>query len=206
MQKELSIKRGAKAVLFSGGLDSTCIAALEKPDYLIFIKHNAKSQTLDEKNIRAFYEKYKDTVFKGSELIIDDSIDLSAFELDDFKIPLRNLFFINIAALYAEKIILGVVKGDKNKDKDSTFCTKAQYTINYCLQDQPWLNGYAHEVSCEYENTTKTELVSKYLAAGFALQALIDSQSCYHAKKGGCGKCKPCMRKTEALSNNAITL
>lgn len=207
LNNEIGIKKGKSVLLFSGGLDSTCIAALEKPDYLLFIDHNAESQKKDSANIFAFYEKYKNSVFVGSELIINkDALDLSAWEMADAKILLRNLFLINIAALYAENIMLGVVLGDINKDKDSVFCKKAQDVLNYCMQSQHWLDGFNYSVSCKYEFTSKSDLVKNYLAAGFDKQALFDSTSCYKNYENDCGRCKPCLRKKEALLDNGIEL
>jgi 7-cyano-7-deazaguanine synthase in queuosine biosynthesis len=205
LNDSIPIKKNKSLLLFSGGLDSTCIAALEKPDYLLFIDHNAESQKKDSANIKSFYSKYKDTVFPGSELIVNKgSIDLSEWELSDAKILLRNLFLINVAALYAENIMLGVVLGDRNKDKDSIFCKKAQDTLNYCMQSQHWVDGFNYSVTCKYEFTSKSQLVEMYLKSGFDKQALLDSTSCYKNYENNCGQCKPCLRKKEALEFNGI--
>lgn len=188
-------------LLFSGGLDSTCIAALEKPDYLLFIDHNAESQKKDAKNILSFYDKYKSTLFNGSELIINKGmIDLSLYEQENAVIPFRNSFLIHIAANYANSIMLGSVKDDVNKDNGKEFCKKIQSILNLVYPE------FEYKVSAKYFNTSKNMLVEKYLAAGFDKQALFDSTSCYKNYENDCGQCKPCLRKKEALEFNGLLL
>jgi len=196
--------RDRKVLLFSGGLDSSCIAALEKPDVLLYIDHNAQSQQKESKIIKDYFNKYKH-IFGNPVLIIDtQTLNLSQFELPDAKILLRNLFFVNLAALYGDNILLGVVKGDKNKDKDSSFLSLAQNTLNYCMQKQHWMQGYNYKLSCDYQDTSKSELVSMFLKLNHGSEMLFDSWSCYKNERHECNKCKPCLRKKEALQANNL--
>jgi len=193
--------KNKSVLLFSGGMDSLIMNKLLNPDILLVIPHGNKYQKEEIKCIRKLIDK---KIIDGNKVIFDRSLSLGKFERDDAIIPNRNLYFITLATHYGEIIYLGSVYGDRSLDKSKVFFKKCRKLFNYLFQEQHWCENRKFKILAPYKNLTKTELIKKYLKAGFYINDLLESYSCYAGSKKPCGVCKPCFRKWVSLENNNI--
>lgn len=175
--------------LFSAGMDSYIINKLEVPHTLLFIDNKSKYAQAERSLLR--FLGYENLVF------LDDVIDMSKMERGDYIIPMRNLYFILIAANYGDRIILGATYGDRSADKQKDFMLRATEILNMGLIE----DGRKVSVEIPYKDYTKKDLVRMYLERGFSLEDLITKTlSCYSPVNNcACGKCKPCIRKFLAI-------
>lgn len=186
-------------LLFSGGMDSIMAWKLYKPDILLYIKCGSKYEKKEIAFCKRLIKKYK------APIIFDNSLSLGQWERSDAIIPLRNLLFISIASYYGDKIYIGAMNGDRTLDKSIEFLAKTQRLLGYLYQKQHWTDLRHIKIEALYgKRLTKTELVSEYLSTGYDKKLLIESLSCYDAKEGHCGNCKPCFRKWVAFRNNSL--
>jgi len=192
-----------KVLLYSGGMDSFCISKLEKPDINLYINLRTKCAEQELKRIHKLGTDIK--------VVIDNRINLADQEMASYTVPLRNLILICIGAFYGNEIIIGSVKGEYNTDTDENFRAKTQELIQYLLIDgaknpMAWKDKTApFIVSAPFVNTTKTELVQRYIEAGNSVEDLLKhSVSCVAGTEIECGECASCFRKWAALTNNDI--
>ena len=83
-------------------MDSYIIDKLEKPDVCLFIDSKSKYSGVEKEwLINKLNYTYKNLV------ILDDVLDLSMVELDNFIVPARNIYFATLATYYGDEIILG---------------------------------------------------------------------------------------------------
>ena len=195
---------GKTVLLFSGGMDSVIIAHLMKPDVLLYVAHGNRYEKRELETAKILAEGAY-----GKPLQVQRLDFLGGFERPDALIPLRNLFFFAVGALYGEKVILGAVAAERILDKSKPFFTKMSDVLSYLYQDQHWCEGRTIDACAPYKDYTKTQLVKLYLEAGGSVPNVLESYSCYEhfdAGKTGraCGWCKACFRKWVALENNGI--
>lgn len=136
-------------------------------------------------------------------LIVD--LPLGRFEREDFIIPFRNMFLVLIAAQYGERILIGATAGDRTLDKTPEFAMLAERALNFMHSPQWWCpEGKRFNVSVQYKDQTKEQLLRTYLAQGGDLEtAWRGSFSCYTPRLDGeepCMHCKPCFRKFVAFA------
>lgn len=199
---------GKSVLLFSGGLDSLCAAWLLKPDVLLFLKHGQRYETAEGGAVG--WLRHKNLLPKESALVESTALELSQFERADAIIPLRNLMFVAMAALYGETVYLSAVDGDRSLDKSKQFFTDTSDLLTYLYGPQHWCEPRTISVQAPFHHLTKTGLVREYLMSGAPPQALLVSLSCYEMDKHEartarpCGTCKACFRKWVALSNNDV--
>ena len=89
-----------KVLLCSSGMDSYIIDKLEKPDICLFIDSKSNYSSIEKQWMIENKEHYNNLV------ILDDVLDLSMVELDNFIVPLRNLFFVAYGTYFGDEIIL----------------------------------------------------------------------------------------------------
>ena len=197
---------GKTVLLFSGGMDSVMVAHLTKPDVLLYVAHGSRYEKRELETAKIISEGAY-----GKALQVERLDFLGGFERADAIVPLRNLFFVSVAALYGQEVVMGAVAADRVLDKSKPFFEKAGDLLSYLYQDQHWCHGRRVTVTAPYKNHTKTQLVGEYLGNGGSLMHLLDSYSCYQGQDAerstgrACGWCKPCFRKWVALGNNGVT-
>jgi len=182
---------GGKVLLYSGGMDSWLINKLWNPEIKLYIDSGSSYAKEEIKRLPKNVEVVK--------------LDLSPWEREDKIIPLRNLYFISVAANYGDEICLGATAGDRVLDKSYGFASKAGDLLTYLYQEQHWTEKREITVNLDYKQYSKTDLVFLYKAAGGDLeQAWDESFSCYHPTQEGkeCWECKPCYRKFIAFWRN----
>ena len=213
--------KNKSVLIFSGGMDSVIFDKLLKPDVLLYINSGADYER-QEKNCLEQLIKNK-FIDKKKLIILNNIVNLSQFERDDKIVPNRNAILMMIASLYGEILYLGSVSGDRSFDKDEKFYKLTKKLLDHMWEEQHWTEKREFKILSPYKNTTKTELVKKYLELNNNPEDLFISFSCYEPKcitppilsmwqyfpiikHIPCGQCKPCFRKWVSLINNDIQI
>lgn len=184
---------GKTVLLYSGGMDSWLIDKILKPDVKLYV------------NVNSRYAKAEVEKLPKDVKVVN--LDLSEWEREDAIIPLRNLYFVMVAANYGDNIVLGATAGDRVLDKSHAFATKASLMLSYLYQEQHWTNKRDIRVLLPFKDFTKTQLVEEYASqGGDLLEAWQNSFSCYNPTENGreCWHCKPCYRKFVAFWMNGF--
>ena len=181
-----------KVLLCSAGMDSYIIDKLEKPDVCLFIDSKSNYSGIEKQWMIKNKEHYNNLI------ILDDVLDLSMVELDNFIVPLRNLFLAAFGTYFGDEIILGATYGDRSTDKDYTFQGMMNGILNYIYGKGHWCEGRHIDFNLKYKEWTKEDLITAFVEQGGDVEELVfNSFSCYTPDRNdeACGKCKPCTRK-----------
>ena len=188
--------------LYSGGIDSFCMAALLEPDVLLSFNLGGRY---------GHEEQWRLQAPPGLEDRIEYAdLDLGQWELpENFIIPARNAILVLAAVNYGSTIYLGSVAKSRGADKDETFRDRLNHLMEHLFSPQDiWIPlGRNVKVELPVYHLTKTQLVANTLEAGVPGEAIRDRTfSCYTPRPDGqeCGNCKPCGRKWAALAANGI--
>lgn len=186
-----------KVLLSSGGMDSFLLAhepELEGADH-VFV-HVGQRYWLKERHAA---EYIAETV--GAKLHNMQTLDMAAFEHRETGIiPFRNAELILCAAQHGDDIYLGVIADEVNSDKSVEFLMAMRSVLNISHRGQYWTKGRTFELLTPFRNTTKTELVERYLQRGGNLDHLLKSVSCYDGNAMHCGRCSSCFKRWVALT------
>ena len=181
-----------KVQLYSGGMDSWLIDKLWKPDVKVFFDIGTKNN-----------EQELERVKKRDDVKII-KLPLAQFEQpeNNYFLPLRNLHFVLYAAHFGDEICLGATKSSTHKDKNETFATLTENTINYLLSEVK--GSKPVKVVMPFINYTKTEMLAEFIRQGGDIQECYEqSFSCYNPINGKpCMKCTSCLSKFTAFYNN----
>ena len=181
-----------KVLLCSAGMDSYIINKLEKPDVCLFIDSKSNYSGIEKEWVKEFKEHYNNLV------VLDDVLDLSMVELDNFIVPVRNLFLAAFGTYFGDEIILGATYGDRSTDKDYTFQGMMNGILNYIYGKGHWCEGRNINFNLKYKEWTKEDLIKEFVKQGGDVIELVKySFSCYtpDEEDEACGRCKPCTRK-----------
>lgn len=189
-------------LLYSGGLDSYALAALAKPDLLLYVDTGTTYGRVEQARIMtppALTHRYTSTSLR----------DLALFErFSDMILPGRNAHLVLVAANYANTILMAATAGDAVHDKDQQFADLMNPLLAHLYSKQNWLpEGRPVRLELPAKQTTKRQLVAKYLHAGHDPAHLATRTfSCYKPTADGehCAACKPCVRKWAALVVHGI--
>lgn len=189
-----------KVLLYSGGMDSYCLAKVENPDVLLHVGMGSQYAQAEGSHL---------TVPSGCVgKLIREYLPLGQFERQDYVIPARNAFLVLMAAQYGDDILLGANAADRNTDKDETFAEKITDLMQYIWQPSKWnADGDTKQVRLPMRHLTKRQIVQAYLdAGGDELELQRDSFSCYSPDSRGeeCGMCRACAKKWLALAGCGI--
>ena len=208
--------KGKKVLLFSGGMDCYTINQLEKPDVLLFIDNHSQYSSVE----RAYLEYMQARGWYENLIFVDDFINMSKIERDDYIIPARNAYFILKAAEYGDEIILGATSGDRSTDKDKLFAKQMTDLLNHIYEKSHWVGEQGRNilVNFKYKDYTKQNLINALIekrqaelgltleeAKKYVAKELVENSiSCYDfvekdGKETPCGTCKPCTRKWLAI-------
>lgn len=196
---------GSTVLLYSGGMDSYCAAALLRPDVLLHVDTGTAYGDVEASLLRAP---------AGCPEVTRTALrDLGGWERPGSLIlPGRNAHLVLLGAHYADRVWLGATAGDRVQDKDPEFAARISMLLGHMYGPQWWLPE-GRDVRCELpvKHLTKHGLVCAYLGAGGEAEALrTDTLSCYYPDHSAgiahglpaahCGRCKPCVRKWIALT------
>ena len=178
-----------KVLLYSGGMDSWLIDKLWKPDVKLHIDIGTENNKEEIKRLP------KDVIIK--------KIELSEFEDKEknFLLPLRNLFFVEMASYYGDEICLGATGSSTHFDKNQTFIEKSEDIINYLYSE-----SYNKKVKIvmPYRGKAKSEILKEYIEKGGDIEkAWCETFSCYSPRGGEmCWECSSCKKKIQAFRDN----
>lgn len=197
----------ASVALYSGGVDSYCMAVLTNPDVLLNV------------NLGGVYGAEETAHIKTPPGMEDrlECIDLpeigSRFEMPDsaFILPARNAILALLGAQYGNTIMMGsVAAGGRGSDKDEGFEHRMTDLLQYIWQAQVWWNpdGRDTRLTRPVAHLTKRQVVAEAIKTGLVTGEQIrdDTFSCYTPTTNGepCHQCEPCGRKWAALAANNI--
>jgi 7-cyano-7-deazaguanine synthase len=149
-------------LLFSGGMDSYAARMLYEPDVLLYVDAGTRYADAELRRL-------------PEETIVVDMRVLNTFGVVDDIIPLRNLFFVAVAAL-----------------------------LSYLWQKQHWTEGKTIEVAMPMKGMSKTQIIAavQNKCGDSGVAQLAKSFSCYNPNNDiECGVCKPCRRKWIAFAS-----
>lgn len=189
-------------LLYSGGIDSYCLARIVKPDVLLYVDMGTKYTGHEILRLK------KPLGCENSELVYESMEALGRFEREeDGIIPARNAMLILLAAQYGDEIIIGSTASDKAADNCEPFTELMNKMLTELWKPQWWLpDGIKKSVVTPLKGMTKSHIVSEYIRSGGDVATLRDCFSCYTPNKKGkeCGNCPACGQKWIALMNNCI--
>lgn len=193
----------AKVVLASGGMDSFLLWRLYAPDDStnVFIDVGQKYAYKERLALRGLAHMVPN--FKIAEAV---GPHLGAYERPSGIIPLRNAHLILTAAQLdvGDDILLGVVRDEINSDKSLEFMRAMADVLNVSWRAQYWTDGRTFTVQTPMRHLSKAEAVTRYIAAGYRLDDLLATVSCYDADELHCGRCPSCFKRWVALRLNGI--
>lgn len=194
----------SSVALYSGGVDSYCMAVLTTPDVLLHVNLGG-----------AYGQEETDTLRTppGMEdrLITVPLPELGArYELPDrnFILPARNALLALLGAQYGSEVMMGSIAASRGSDKDEEFAARMTHVMQWVWQPQELWNpdGRDTRLTLPVKGLTKARLVAAAIDAGATPEDLRERTfSCYTPVYGHeCGKCGPCGRKWAALAANGI--
>lgn len=192
------------AILASGGLDSFLAWELLHHHYTttnVFVDVGQKYLQKERQAVQRLAD-----AIQGFPLVHVKAANLSAFELPSGIIPNRNAHLILAAATVAERIALGVLKGEINSDKSQPFFFAMEFMLNIANRGQYWNGsvGKKYEVFSPLRDKTKSEAIADYLRRGKDPGLLHLTVSCYAADGERCGRCPSCFKRWVAMVNNGL--
>lgn len=188
-----------KLLLFSGGVESTCLALMHNPDLLLTIDYGHKSAEgeLRTSSFIANHLKMKHETLEASINSLGTGDLVGEAPLDSRKAtefwPFRNQFLITLASMKCAKdgfneILIGTVSTDSiHEDGTKNFIE----AMNRVLQQQmPTLSVSVPAIEMNTLELVKSSGISKNLL-GWTF-------SC-HKENVACGQCRGCAKTIELL-------
>lgn len=195
-----------KVVLYSGGLDSFCMATAVQPDILVYFDIGLLEQRKEIANI----QNMKKAGVLPAPIVFDHRFNLAPYKLANEVMPFRNLFFVAAGFSYGDKLYLGKTASSRNLDKDPTFAAKALDVLKYISQkpdkNPPGLLMENMEIILPFDKKTKSTFLREFLENGGNLDHVLMTRSCYLPEGLECGSCQSCIRKSIALVNNDVDI
>ena len=184
-----------KVLLYSGGVDSVCLAHIWQPDQLLFIDYGGRYTATEMAHLPPGTHVYHHR--------------LGGWERDDGVLPLRNLWLVSLATLLYQEgdltVALGSMRGDRIHDNQPRFGQQLEHLLDYLWAPQWWTEGRRIRVEQPVSGMSKDEVVKLYLDAGGSEQKLLDTISCYRPVSGQpCGGCEACANRWVALAANGV--
>lgn len=187
--------RDAKAILFSGGLDSLCAAALNPRHQLIRVATGSQYDAMEQLHSTCMARMWGDMDGGRSLIAVDDVLNLARYEQHDALVPARNALIALVAAQHASELMLVSVAGDGTHatDKDLRFADIMSELLGKLFQQG--------SVVMPYRKWSKLQLLKAALDydAETVIKALPWVWSCYGTASTHCGHCKACVRLHGAL-------
>lgn len=191
-------------LLYSGGVDSYCAAALTNPDVLLHVNLGG-----------AYGDAETDALTTPTgmqhKLVTINMPHLSQFELPNhgYILPARNAFLTLLAAQYGSTIYMGAIAANRGSDKDQEFANRMTSLMTWVWQQQDIWNPTARPTTLELpvQHLTKRQLVATTIGNTNTTGEEIRDHtfSCYTPTNGKeCGNCIPCGKKWAALAANNI--
>lgn len=184
-------------LLYSGGMDSLCVAWLNRYDTLLRVSTGSQYDDAESEVVTKLAAMAPGVLSPITS--VPSMFDFSSIERPDFIVPNRNAHLVLAASLYADEIHLAAVNGDRSRDKDEGFCAVMKALLDHMWGEQHWTARKVFDVRLPFAHLCKSQLLKAALIAALPLPLLWVSRSCYMSGRYECGVCKPCVRKYVAL-------
>ena len=226
--KNGSQAKSAAVVIFSGGVDSACVAAMLKAQYdQVYGITFSYGQRADREITAAKYlakklklKQHKIVDISFMKGLYGDSNVLTgarskrlpgSFEYS-IVVPIRNAVFLSIATAWAfsigaTRVAYGAHAGDSSyPDCRPEFAKKLQSALNEGESDgiKSGMRKKIEVWSPYAAGLTKEDLL-RGGASGGILDIIFKTWSCYANKRLQCGVCESCMNRRRAFENADIT-
>lgn len=201
--------------LYSGGVDSYCMAYLCQPDVLLQVNMGGKYGDAEVERMR------QPEGFAGRVVRIDCKAIGQQEDSVTAIIPGRNAFLALFGSWYGSTLLLASIYEEAHvggADKDEGFAAALAQLFDHMLQPQRWLpQGRKVRLLLPVHGLTKAELVGRVLQQGHNPQRLAaNTFTCYQPQDRGihwrlpdgtqpprwreCGECGACARKWAAFA------
>lgn len=178
-----------QVLLYSGGLDSFITAHMFPNAKLLYINSKARYAHKEIRNV---------DIAPRPVILLNNVLNLSAWEREDAIVPARNLFLVALASLYGDEILLASTAGDNSTDKDTVFTEKSGELLTHIYDCSHFSRG-SIKVLAPTKKLTKKDLIQWYLSQYNDPDKLLKTISCYDEGEGHCGQCKACIRRWTAF-------
>lgn len=190
-----------KVVLFTGGLDSFCLAHEVNPDVLLYFPLGLPENDREVETINSFNHL-------PVPVTIDPRFKLADQKLPNETLPLRNAFLILGAAYYGSQIYVASTASCTNLDTSPEFAEALKVVMSMVLADprrNPVAMGKdAIDIHMPLHGMTKTEFVARHVERFGRHSEIHKTRSCYTSNEKECGRCQSCIGKFMALINNDL--
>ena len=199
-------------VMWSGGLDSTCLIKIILNDYKgdvfpIFLKHGQRNVDYESKAVEHYSSKFEEEYKERFHTPFIATTDIPAKEFKeqnyDSKIYLRNSDMINNAIRFAagnkiNTIVLATFSYDMGDGQPKFFEIKEKETeiaTDYRVRIfSPFFDDL-------FPCNTKTQLIDYSRKLGFDFS---HTRSCYESSESPCEKCTACKNRNSALADSTF--
>ncbi len=190
-----------RLLLLSGGLDSSAIAAVSRPDATLFVDYGQKPARSEAESARMvayhlglpLHEVTVDLSSLGTGLLVGLPKAVGAPTPEWF--PFRNQFLVTVAAAVALRhrlsiVVLGLVAGDGDRHADGTSTFVAQIDRLVAAQEG------SLRVKAPFLDTPTVTIVERSELPEHVIRR---THSC-HVGNLACGQCPGCHRRASVLA------
>ena len=197
---------GRQLLLLSGGVDSTALAALHRPEISLTIDYGQRPAAGE---IRAAAQIASllgiehrsitvDASAVGAGVLLDDASSIAGSAPETW--PMRNQLLVTVAAAYALRndlgeVLLGIAREDRYRHRDGT-----PEFVELADRLTAWQEG-GIRVRAPGIEQTPAELV---VASQLGLDVFAWTHSCHRASIA-CGDCPGCWKRAEVWSEHGWT-
>ena len=187
-------KRHKEVVLFSGGVNSICLAA-KYPDAALLYVDTGNLESPVEK--LAAYDIAR-MLGRSASFYVEMAPYIGKWRKQNGYTPNKNFFLVGIGSFYATIVLLGVgLENEKGNRPSIGFCESVGSAISFDSS-----NVFV-SAKAPFIEQSKVNIVKDYIDNGGSEEILKASISCYN-RNGRCGDCNPCFNRYVALKNNGI--
>jgi 7-cyano-7-deazaguanine synthase in queuosine biosynthesis len=187
-------KKYKKVVLFSGGVNSVCLAA-KYPDAALLYIDTGNLESPVEK--LAAYDIAR-MLGRSASFYMEMAPYIGKWRKQGGYTPNKNFFLVGVGSFYAKVVLIGIGLENKLDNRPRIgFCESVTSAISFDS------NNVFISAKAPFINKSKVDIVKDYICNGGSEEILKASMSC-HNRSGRCGNCNPCLDRWMALKNNGI--
>jgi len=187
-------------VLFSGGIDS--LACLE------WARQRFGSVTALYVNLDVSYSKYELGVCRS--MVFGSNVRTEYIEFPELgkhedalgHVPFRNIFFLEMAAMYSDNVVFVMLRGEYSEDKSPAFVKRMQSLFDSQTAANLYNSGERKIIHVPFAKKTKTQVVAWLLQQGYTRNDLRQTIGCLQGR--ACGQCMSCLNRWIAFENNGL--
>lgn len=190
-------------VLFSGGLDSRI--------HLHWAMGHSQNITALYVNFGHKYAQMELNVACAittslSVPLVVRNFPLGDVEQGDSYLPLRNLYLLQLATIYGDDIVFGMLYNESPPDKRPGFVKTMERLLNSQFQEKQYYDASRRiRILTPFQYMTKTEMLRWYLRHDLAAEEEAKQTIGCYSPEGHCGRCISCFNRWVSFTNNRLT-